>query len=852
MSYNADECSDSGPDAHRGASDGGGGGGGDGTPEINCATPTSPGVTRQDAIVGGGSIEGEMDGAGFEGEPDEGGQLVAAGYEPCDPLIILNLFQSLSATTNSLELQMKINLHLRALTRSAYVFLVPILHSSEEGLIQVINDNVLEKEIRFSINSSHFRSGSHHNGYPFVIDDLNKDFSEVIEMVVGTKHNTLIYDILGPKVSKLQSQTSTASASSTSSLNDLNFAGCQQMAQQQNGATGTAQQQQQIALFVCIAGDSTSRSRNQFYIDDTFRYVLGHLVTAFELYEEKRVRDQCQNLLQVARRLLGKIGDLGQLLRGVMTEAKELAAAERCSLFLLDKHTGELVSKVFDGNEASKEIRIESGKGIAGYVAQTGKLLNIRNAYQHPLFYKGVDESTGFKTRNILCFPICDEEGVIGVAQLCNKLNGFHFDKCDEEVATAFSVYCGISIMHALVHKQVQKAEARYKLSQELLLYHMKVPDTEVNHALEAVKEPTRTQDELYQTFPRFDFCPRDVRDHSLSVQLSMRMFYDLNFVASFKIHEYKLARFVLLVQKGYRDTPYHNWWHAFSVAHFAYSLMKNLRLFERGIITKMQGFSFLIAAFCHDLDHRGISNSYQTQTSSPLARLYSSEGSVNERHHLSQAICILNDSSSKILDGLSTGEFKECIDYVRELILATDLANHFRILPRLKKLRSENLAEGANQRLLLSLMITCCDLNDQVKSWKTVQHVAHLVYAEFFAEGDLEKQMGLRPNEMMDRKKACIPMLQIEFLTTVIRPTFEILVQIFPETDAFLATIDSNRAQWECVRNKAAQQGNGSEHRIGRNGSSEEPQQPPGNPCEACDPSAECCDFTCYKKLNG
>lgn len=36
-----------------------------------------------------------------------------------------------------------------------------------------------------------------------------------------------------------------------------------------------------------------------------------------------------------------------------MTEAKELAAAERCSLFLLDKHTGELVSKVFDGNEVN-------------------------------------------------------------------------------------------------------------------------------------------------------------------------------------------------------------------------------------------------------------------------------------------------------------------------------------------------------------------------------------------------------------------------------------------------------------------------------------------------------------------
>ncbi|XP_053697304.1 cGMP-dependent 3',5'-cyclic phosphodiesterase-like [Sabethes cyaneus] len=728
----------------------------------------------------------------------------AAAYEPCDPLIILNLFQSLSSTTNSLELQIKINLHLKALTKSPYVFLVPILHSSDEGLIQVINDNILDKEIRFSINTTHLKNENLQNGYSFVIDDINKDFSEVIEMVVGNKHNTLVYDIKSPRVSKLQSQISTASTSSTASLPALSsFDGVnvQPQLQAHHSCTSSSSssrsqlKQQQIALFVCIAGDNESRSRYQFYIEDTFRYVLGHLLTAFELFEEKRVRYQCQNLLQVARRLLGKIGDLGQLLQGVMTEAKELTAAERCSLFLLDKHTGELVSKVFDGNEASKEIRIASGKGIAGYVAQTGKLLNIRNAYQHPLFYKGVDESTGFKTRNILCFPICDEAGVIGVAQLCNKLNGFHFDRCDEEVATAFSVYCGISIMHALVHKQVQKAEARFKLSQELLLYHMKVPDTEIQHVLEGVSAPEVQQHTV--DFPQFDFCPRDVKDFALSVQLSMRMFTDLNFVASFQIHEDKLARFILMVQKGYRDTPYHNWWHAFSVAHFAYALMMNLQLIEKGIITKMQGFSFLIAAFCHDLDHRGTTNTYQTQSSSPLARLYSSEGSVNERHHLSQAIYILNDSSSKILDGLSTEEFKECIDYLRDLILATDLSNHFRIMKKLKKLRADNLSESANQRLLLSLMITCCDLSDQIKSWETVQHVAHLVYAEFFAEGDMERQMGLRPDTMMDRKKACIPVLQIDFLTTVIRPTFEILVQIFPQTNCFLETIDSNREHW-------------------------------------------------------
>jgi hypothetical protein len=50
----------------------------------------------------------------------------------------------------------------------------------------------------------------------------------------------------------------------------------------------------------------------------------------------------------------------------------------------------------------------------------------------------------------------------------------------------------------------------------------------------------------------------------------------------------------------------------------------------------------------------------------------------------------------------------------------------------------------------------------------------------------------------MMDRQKADIPALQIEFLTTVIRPTFEILVRLFPECEEFLEIIDTNRQHWE------------------------------------------------------
>jgi cGMP-dependent 3',5'-cyclic phosphodiesterase len=48
------------------------------------------------------------------------------------------------------------------------------------------------------------------------------------------------------------------------------------------------------------------------------------------------------------------------------------------------------------------------------------------------------------------------------------------------------------------------------------------------------------------------------------------------------------------------------------------------------------------------------------------------------------------------------------------------------------------------------------------------------LIYQEFFSQGDLEKAMGNRPIEMMDREKACIPTLQLQFLDDIVMPAYE------------------------------------------------------------------------------
>ncbi|XP_071577810.1 cGMP-dependent 3',5'-cyclic phosphodiesterase-like isoform X1 [Temnothorax nylanderi] len=269
------------------------------------------------------------------------------------------------------------------------------------------------------------------------------------------------------------------------------------------------------------------------------RFCLGYLLSSLRCYEEIRVKRQCQNLLAVSRKLFTYLGDFSDLLREIMAEVRNLTNAERCSLFLLDPDQQDLVAKVFDGistGEAISEMRIPIGQGIAGHVATTGKLLNIRDAYNHPLFYRGIDEATGFRTRNILCFPIRDEKGIVdvksyvlGVAQLCNKINGLYFDAFDEQIATAFSIYCGISIMHSIVYKKMQDAQARNKLSNEIMMYHMKVEESAVQALLNC------GDNHNIKDFNKFHFSPRNVPYKHIPCY-TIKMFTDLNFLKQIKM----------------------------------------------------------------------------------------------------------------------------------------------------------------------------------------------------------------------------------------------------------------------------------------------------------------------------
>uniref|UniRef100_A0A669QIN6 Phosphodiesterase n=1 Tax=Phasianus colchicus TaxID=9054 RepID=A0A669QIN6_PHACC len=517
-------------------------------------------------------------------------------------------------------------------------------------------------------------------------------------------------------------------------------------------------------------------------IQHCFCYTSTVLTSTLAFQKEQKLKCECQALLQVAKNLFTHLDDVSVLLQEIITEARNLSNAEICSVFLLDRHSHELVAKVFDGGVVDDEI------------------LNIPDAYAHPLFYRGVDDSTGFRTRNILCFPIKNEsQEVIGVAELVNKINGPWFSKFDEDLATAFSIYCGISIAHSLLYKKVNEAQYRSHLANEMMMYHMKVSDDEYTKLLSEGIQPVAAID---PNFADFTYTPRSLPEDDTSMAI-LSMLQDMNFINTYKMDRQTLTRFCLMVKKGYRDPPYHNWMHAFSVSHFCYLLYKNLEL--SNYLEDIEIFALFISCMCHDLDHRGTNNSFQVASKSVLAALYSSEGSVMERHHFAQAIAILNSQGCNIFDHFSRKDYQRMLDLMRDIILATDLAHHLRIFKDLQKMAEVGYDPKNKQHhsLLLCLLMTSCDLSDQTKGWKTTRKIAELIYKEFFSQGDLEKAMGNRPLEMMDREKAYIPELQISFMEHIAMPIYKLLQDLFPKASELYERVASNREQWTKVSHK-------------------------------------------------
>jgi HD-GYP domain-containing protein (c-di-GMP phosphodiesterase class II) len=175
----------------------------------------------------------------------------------------------------------------------------------------------------------------------------------------------------------------------------------------------------------------------------------------------KRIEEKVERLALLSQlgQILNSTLDHQEVRRRAMEAATQLMKAEVGSLLLVDEEKHQLYFDVALGEreEDIKKITLNLGEGIAGWVAENGRPLVVNAPEKDPRFFKGVDERTDFKTRNLICVPVKVKEKVIGVLEAINKQKGGDFDREDLFLFTSLADQVAIALDNARLYQELEE-----------------------------------------------------------------------------------------------------------------------------------------------------------------------------------------------------------------------------------------------------------------------------------------------------------------------------------------------------------------------------------------------------------
>jgi type II secretory ATPase GspE/PulE/Tfp pilus assembly ATPase PilB-like protein len=164
--------------------------------------------------------------------------------------------------------------------------------------------------------------------------------------------------------------------------------------------------------------------------------------------------------------------DVNAIQLGLRQQILTLYDAEMATIYLVNAGKREIFSWVILSGERLKQIRLPiNSKSIAGYVAKTGKVINVSNVYDQLellnidpdlSFDSSWDRKTGAKTSQILTLPILYCKSLVGVLQLINKKSGHPFTGEDQKHLLDLADALGVAFYNQRKHPS--RPTSKYEL----------------------------------------------------------------------------------------------------------------------------------------------------------------------------------------------------------------------------------------------------------------------------------------------------------------------------------------------------------------------------------------------------
>jgi hypothetical protein len=306
---------------------------------------------------------------------------------------------------------------------------------------------------------------------------------------------------------------------------------------------------------------------------------------------------------------------------------------------------------------------------------------------------------------------------------------------------------------------------------------------------------------------------------------LGLYLFDQLGLIQNCDLDQEKLVNFFAEIERGYDDAnAYHNRSHAASVMHSMYALVEHggigricTAAFTEGDAPsagsgRLEMMACLLAAAIHDYEHRGLTNDFLMKTKDERAVLYNDKH-VNENHHVAAAFVLLRRVEFNFLANLSSNDYRRLRSLIIDMVLATDMVDHGNLV----KLFLEELdaSTASSERLskkgamlLLQIAMKCADLGHLTFDWTLHLEWVRRLEAEFFAQGDKEKHLGLPTSFLMDRDKPGASKSQVGFFDFVVLPLFRALAQAAPAASNVLHSVTANYQLWRGLETNGADEG--------------------------------------------
>jgi len=197
------------------------------------------------------------------------------------------------------------------------------------------------------------------------------------------------------------------------------------------------------------------------------------------LQQQDRTAEMLQHILEVGRALASE-KELDSLLGLILDYSRRMTGADGASIYTRDPN-GKLYLRLWQntstGQTSNAQKTLVGDYSIAGYVARTGEVVSIDNAYEIPedapyKFNPASDKSIGYRSISMLTVPLKNKaDEVVGVLQLINRKHDYEyplktgqdyaskvlpFDSHSRQVVLALAGQAGVALENSMLYADIE------------------------------------------------------------------------------------------------------------------------------------------------------------------------------------------------------------------------------------------------------------------------------------------------------------------------------------------------------------------------------------------------------------